>query len=52
MKEMKEEAQQQRLNNVNTVVMSEEEKNKWEEERSKLFEQLDEKVSSKDLCIL
>ena len=30
--------------NVVQVQVSEEEKNKWEEERTKLFEQLDEKV--------
>ena len=35
---------EQKQNNSNTITMSEEEKNKWEEERAKLFEQLDEKV--------
>ena len=28
-----------------TVSVSEEERNKWEEERAKLYEQLDEKVT-------
>ncbi|XP_072041922.1 kinesin heavy chain-like isoform X2 [Amphiura filiformis] len=40
--------EQQIQNNSNTITMSEEEKNKWEEERVKLFEQLDEKDSEID----
>ncbi len=41
---MKEMLKEQTNSNSNTITMSEEEKNKWEEERAKLFEQLDEKV--------